>query len=44
MSEVRSAGNYIMVNQKQLLPPFEIKAIADPGKAGACLIHDVWDY
>lgn len=32
MSEIRSAGRYIMVNQKQLLPPFEIKAIADPKK------------
>jgi uncharacterized protein YlxW (UPF0749 family) len=32
MSEIRSAGRYIMVNQKQLLPPFEIKAIADPEK------------
>jgi uncharacterized protein YlxW (UPF0749 family) len=32
MSEIRSAGNYVMVNQKQLLPPFEIKAIADPDK------------
>lgn len=32
MSEVRSAGKYIMVNQKQLLPPFKIKAIADPEK------------
>lgn len=32
MSEVRTAGRYIMVNQKQLLPPFEIKAIADSDK------------
>lgn len=29
-SEVRVAGRYIMVNGKQMLPPFEIKAIADP--------------
>ncbi|MCX8130271.1 MAG: DUF881 domain-containing protein [Clostridia bacterium] len=32
MSEVRAAGKYIMVNQRQMLPPFEIKAIADPDK------------
>lgn len=31
-SEVREAGRYIMINGKQMLPPFEIKAIADPDK------------
>ncbi|MCX7710295.1 MAG: DUF881 domain-containing protein [Clostridia bacterium] len=31
-SEVRTAGRFIMINGKQLLPPFEIKAIADPEK------------
>ncbi len=30
MSEVRSAGNYVMVNQKQMVAPFVIKAIAEP--------------
>ncbi|MFA6308222.1 MAG: DUF881 domain-containing protein [Clostridia bacterium] len=29
-SEIRTAGNYIMVNGRQLIAPFEIKAIADP--------------
>jgi uncharacterized protein YlxW (UPF0749 family) len=32
MSEVRAAGKYIMINQNQMLPPFVIKAIADPDK------------
>jgi uncharacterized protein YlxW (UPF0749 family) len=31
-SEVRVAGRYIMINGKQMLAPFEIKAIADPEK------------
>ncbi len=29
-TEVRTAGNYIMVNGQQLVSPYEIKAIADP--------------
>jgi uncharacterized protein YlxW (UPF0749 family) len=32
MSEIRSAGKYVMVNGEQLTPPYIIKAIADPGK------------
>ncbi len=32
MSEVREAGRFIMINGKQMLPPFVIKAIADPDK------------
>ena len=32
MSEVRSAGRYIMINGKQMLAPFEIKVIADTEK------------
>jgi len=32
MSEVRVAGKYIMINGQQMLPPFTIKAIADPEK------------
>lgn len=31
-SEVRVAGRYIMINGRQMLAPFEIKAIADPEK------------
>lgn len=31
-SEVRRAGSYIMVNGRKLLPPYVIKAIADPEK------------
>jgi uncharacterized protein YlxW (UPF0749 family) len=31
-SEVREAGKYIMVNSRQMLAPFVIKAIADPEK------------
>ncbi|MGE5614879.1 MAG: DUF881 domain-containing protein [Bacillota bacterium] len=30
MSEIREAGNYIMINGKQFKAPFTIKAIADP--------------
>lgn len=30
MSEIRAAGRYIMVNGKQLIPPYIIKAISDP--------------
>jgi uncharacterized protein YlxW (UPF0749 family) len=30
MTEIREAGQYIMVNGKQFSAPFEIKAIADP--------------
>ncbi len=32
MSEIRAAGRYIMVNGKQLMPPYVIKAISDPNK------------
>ena len=32
MSEVREAGGYIIINGKQMLAPFEIKAISDPDK------------
>ncbi len=32
MSEIKKAGDYIMVNGKQMLSPFTIKAIADPEK------------
>ncbi|RCX13854.1 uncharacterized protein YlxW (UPF0749 family) [Anaerobacterium chartisolvens] len=32
MSEVRVAGNYIMINQTQMRAPFVIKAIAEPEK------------
>ncbi len=31
-SEVRKAGNYIMINGRQMVSPFVIKAIADPLK------------
>ena len=30
MSEIRQAGNYIMVNGQQITPPYTIKAISDP--------------
>ena len=30
MSEIRAAGRYIMVNGKQLIPPYIIKAISEP--------------
>lgn len=30
MSEIRAAGSYIMVNGKQLMPPYVVKAISDP--------------
>ena len=30
MSEIRKAGDYIMVNGNQLVPPYTIKAIGDP--------------
>lgn len=32
MSEIKKAGDYIVVNGKQMLSPFTIKAIADPQK------------
>jgi len=32
-SEVRVAGNYIMVNGKHVAPPYKIKAIVDPDNA-----------
>lgn len=32
MSEVREAGKYIMINGKQMVSPFVIKAISDPEK------------
>ncbi|WP_010244031.1 DUF881 domain-containing protein [Acetivibrio cellulolyticus] len=32
MSEIKKAGDYIVVNGKQMLAPFTIKAIADPEK------------
>lgn len=32
MSEIKKAGDYIVVNGKQMLSPFTIKAIADPKK------------
>lgn len=31
-SEVREAGDYIMINGRQLVPPYTIKAIGDPDK------------
>jgi uncharacterized protein YlxW (UPF0749 family) len=31
-SEIRLAGDYIMINGRQLVPPYTIKAIGDPGK------------
>jgi len=37
MSEVRQAGNFIMVNGRQMSPPFIIKAIADPDKLESSL-------
>ncbi len=40
MSEIRSAGvtrGYIMVNSKQMISPFVIKAIADPDKLDSAL-------
>jgi len=30
MSEIRSAGGYFIINGRQVLPPIEIKVIADP--------------
>lgn len=30
MSEIRKAGDYIMVNGNQLVPPYTIKAVGDP--------------
>lgn len=30
MTEIRGAGDYIMINGKQFKAPFIIKAIADP--------------
>lgn len=36
-SEVRVAGRYIMVNNKQMLAPFVIKAIAEPDKVERAL-------
>ncbi len=30
MSEIRKAGDYIMINGNQLVPPYTIKAIGDP--------------
>ncbi|WP_242973940.1 DUF881 domain-containing protein [Clostridium thermosuccinogenes] len=37
MSEVRNTVNYIMINGKQMRPPFVIKAIADPDKLESSL-------
>lgn len=31
-SEVRQAGDYVMINGRQLVPPYTIKAIGDPEK------------
>ncbi|HEX9060566.1 MAG TPA: DUF881 domain-containing protein [Clostridia bacterium] len=36
-TEVRNAGKYIMVNKKQMVEPFVIKAIADPQKVERAL-------
>lgn len=36
-SEVRQAGSYIVVNGRKLLPPYVIKAIADPQKLESSL-------
>ncbi len=36
-SEVRRAGSYIMVNGRKLLPPYIVKAIADPEKLESSL-------
>lgn len=36
-SEIRVAGRYIMVNNKQMLAPFVIKAIAEPDKVERAL-------
>lgn len=38
LSEVRKAGRYIMINQKQMVSPFVIKAIAEPDKLEHALI------
>ncbi|MCX7774360.1 MAG: DUF881 domain-containing protein [Clostridia bacterium] len=32
MSEIRKAGDYVMINGRQLVPPYTIKAIGDPEK------------
>lgn len=37
MSEVREAGNYIMINNEQMTSPYVIKAIAEPEKVEKAL-------
>ncbi len=37
MSEIREAGNYIMINNEQTTAPYVIKAIADPEKVDKAL-------
>ncbi|NLD47690.1 MAG: DUF881 domain-containing protein [Clostridiaceae bacterium] len=32
MSEIRGTGDFIIINGKQMIPPFKIKAIAEPEK------------
>ncbi len=46
MSEIRLAGKYIMINGRQMLPPFVVKAIADPDKLENSLrmMNGVVDY
>jgi len=36
-SEVRVAGGYIMVNGRQVIPPYQVKAIVDPDNASNAL-------
>ncbi len=38
MSEIRTAGRYIMVNGRQMVSPFVIKAISDPDKLERSLL------
>jgi len=37
MSEIRNAGEYIMINARQLVPPYTIKAIGDADKMESSL-------
>ena len=37
MSEIRNAGDYIMINARQLVPPYTIKAIGDADKMESSL-------
>lgn len=37
LSEIRNAGDYIMINGRQLVPPYTIKAIGDPTRMDRAL-------